>query len=192
LNVFAIERATDELADASGTDPLAFRLRHLADPRGRAVLEAVAVMCRWPAEQAAGEGRAMGLAVARYKNKGAWLAAVAEVAVDEEIRVERLWLAADCGRLINPQGALSQIEGGALQAVSWTLKEAVPIEDGRIPPLDWSDYPILRFSEVPVVETRFIAPAGAPPLGAGEAAQGPVSAAIGNAASRALGLQMRD
>lgn len=192
LNVFAIESAIDELAEIGGSDPLDFRLRHLTDERCRAVLNGAVEMSGWPVDLPPGEGRAMGLAVARYKNKGAWLAAVADVSVEEEVRVERLWLCVDAGVLINPEGARNQIEGGAIQAVSWTLKEAVPIVGDRVPALDWQSYPILRFSEIPRIETRFIIDASQPPLGAGEAAQGPVAAAIGNAASRALGARMRD
>ncbi|MEW9613596.1 molybdopterin cofactor-binding domain-containing protein [Shinella sp. S4-D37] len=192
LNVFAIECAMDELADLAGVDPLDFRLRHLSDARCRAVLEGAAEMSGWPGSRPAGEGRALGIAAARYKNKGAWLAAVAEVSVDEAVRLERLWLYADMGLVINPQGARSQIEGGAIQAASWTLKEAVKVEDDRVPAFDWSAYPILKFSELPEIETRFVIDPARPPLGAGEAAQGPVAAAIGNAVSRALGLRMRD
>lgn len=192
LNVFAIESAMDELADLAAIDSLEFRLRHLSDERCRAVLQGVAEMSGWPCSQQAGEGRAFGIAAARYKNKGAWLAAVAEVSVDDEIRLERLWLCADVGLVINPQGARSQIEGGAIQAASWTLKEAVKVENDRVAAFDWSAYPILKFSELPEIETRFIIDPTRPPLGAGEASQGPVAAAIGNAASRALGLRMRD
>ncbi len=112
--------------------------------------------------------------------------------MDEEVRLERLWLCADVGLLVNPEGARSQIEGGAIQAASWTLKEEVKAEDDRVPDFDWSGYPILRFSEIPEIETRFVSDPANPPLGAGEASQGPVAAAIGNAASRALGLRMRD
>jgi nicotinate dehydrogenase subunit B len=192
LNVFAIESAMDELADLAGVDPLDFRLRHLSDERCRAVLKGAAEMSNWPGNHPEGEGRALGIAVARYKNKGAWLAAVAEVSVDEEIRLARLWLCADVGLVVNPQGARSQIEGGAIQAASWTLKEEVKVENHRVPAFDWNAYPILTFSEIPEIETRFIIDPTRPPLGAGEASQGPVAAAIGNAASRALGFRMRD
>ncbi|OCP20920.1 MULTISPECIES: molybdopterin cofactor-binding domain-containing protein [unclassified Ensifer] len=192
LNVFAIESAMDELAEIAAADPLEFRLRHLRDQRCRAVLEGAAKMSGWPGSRLAGEGQALGIGVARYKNKGAWLAAVAEVTVDEAVRVERLWLCVDAGLLINPEGARNQIEGGAIQAISWTLKEAISLENDRVPALDWQSYPILRFSDVPQIETRFIVDRGSPPLGAGEASQGPVAAAIGNAASRALGVRLRD
>nr|WP_298688566.1 molybdopterin cofactor-binding domain-containing protein [uncultured Dongia sp.] len=192
LNVFAIESAMDELADLADADPLDFRLRHLADRRCRTVLIGAAEMSKWPGRQQAGTGRAMGLAVARYKNKGAWLAAVADVSVDEVVSVERLWLCVDAGLLVNPAGARNQIEGGAIQATSWTLKEGIELENGHVPMMDWQSYPILTFAEVPEIETRFIVDPSHPPLGAGEAAQGPVAAAIGNAASRALGVRLRD
>jgi nicotinate dehydrogenase subunit B len=182
----------DELAAMAGTDPLEFRLRHLTDDRCRAVLTGAAAMSGWPGGDAAGEGRALGIGVARYKNRGAWLAAVAEVAVDEEVRVVRLWLCVDAGLIVNPEGARTQIEGGAIQALSWTVKEGLKIENDRIAPLNWLSYPILRFSEIPLIETRFVVDPAHQPLGAGEAAQGPVAAAIGNAASKALGVRMRD
>lgn len=192
LNVFAIESAMDELAAMAAADPLEFRLSHLTDDRCRAVLTGAAQMSGWPGGHSAGEGRALGVGVARYKNKGAWLAAVAEVTVDEEVRAERLWLCVDAGLIVNPEGARNQIEGGAVQALSWTTKEELKIDNDRILPLDWLSYPILKFSEVPWIETRFIVDPAHQPLGAGEAAQGPVAAAIGNAASKALGVRMRD
>ena len=192
LNVFAIECAMDELAAMSATDPLDFRLSHLTDKRCRAVLIGAAQMSGWPGREHSGEGRALGIGVARYKNRGAWLAAVAEVAVDEAVRVERLWLCVDAGLIVNPEGARNQIEGGALQSLSWTVKEGIKIDNERIPRLNWLSYPILKFSEVPIIETRFIVDPAALPLGVGEAAQGPVAAAIGNAVSIALGVRMRE
>ena len=192
VNILAIEGAMDELAAMATIDPLQFRLRHLNDRRGRAVLEKVASMCGWPGLHEPGSGRGRGLGFARYKNRGAWLAAVADVTVEEEVRVERLFVCVDAGLVVNPEGARNQITGGAIQATSWTTREAVPIENDRVPPLDWDDYPILRFSEAPEIETAFIVDENEPPLGTGEAAQGPVSAAIANAASQALGMRLRD
>ena len=192
LNVYSIECAMDELASLADVDPLAFRLNHLSDPRARAVLEEVAAMCNWPDQKALREGRGRGIGMARYKGKGAYLAAVAEVSLDDAVRLERLWLCLDAGYLVNPEGARSQIEGGALQAASWTLKEEVRLEGDRVPAFDWGTYPILRFSEVPEVETHFLGNRKEePPLGTGEAAQGPVAAAIGNAVSQALGVRVR-
>ena len=123
-NVFAIESFLDELAAERGEDPLALRLRHLRDPRARAVLEAAAARAGWSAWRPR-EGAGHGLGFARYKNSGAYCAVVAEIEGDADIRVRRLVIAVDVGEAINPDGVANQIEGGAIQAASWTLKEAV-------------------------------------------------------------------
>jgi len=106
--------------------------------------------------------------------------------------VRRLWAAADAGLVINPDGAANQIEGGMVQAMSWTLKEQLAYRDGRPAAAGWEDYPILRFSEVPEIEVRFVEAPREPTLGIGEASQGPTAAAIGNAVAAALGLRIRD
>jgi len=98
----------------------------------------------------------------------------------------------DVGRAINPMTCEGQIEGGIIQATSWALKERVRFEDGRIASDTWGGYPILRFSEVPEVEIRFIERRDEPALGLGEASLGPTAAAIGNAVARALGTRIRD
>jgi len=190
-NVFAIESFMDELAQTAGIDPIAFRLRHLKDPRGRAVIEAAARRAEWDRWKPA-EGRGHGIGFARYKNLGAYCAAVAEVEVGHDVRVERLILAVDVGLVINPDGVINQIEGGAIQSTSWTLKEQVKLGARGIASLGWEDYPILKFSEAPVVEVELIDRPELPAVGAGEAAQGPTAAAIANAVAHALGLRMRD
>ena len=118
-------------------------------------------------------------------------AEVAEVEAGATLRVTRLVIALDCGLAINPDGIRNQIEGGAIQATSWTLKEQVHFDRQRITSIDWESYPILRFEEVPAVEIELINRPDQLPLGAGEAAQGPTAAAIGNALHDALGLRMR-
>jgi CO/xanthine dehydrogenase Mo-binding subunit len=190
-NVFAIESFMDELAGAARLDPVAFRLRHLKDSRGRAVIEAAAQAARW-GDWTPAEGLGHGIAFAKYKNLGAYCAVVAEVQVDHEVRVNRLVIAVDVGLVINPDGVVNQIEGGAIQSTSWTLKEEVKFDPGGITSLGWEDYPILKFSEVPVVEVELIDRPELPAVGAGEAAQGPTAAAIANAAAHALGLRVRD
>jgi len=188
-NVFAIESFLDELAAEERTDPLAFRLRRLRDPRARAVLEAAAARASWSARPRT-EGVGHGLGLARYKNSGAYCAVVAEVEGEEDIRVRRLVVAVDVGEAINPDGVTNQIEGGAIQAASWTLKEAVRFERDRVTSDTWETYPILRFSEVPAVEVDILPRPGEPPLGAGEAAHGPTAAAIANAVHDALGVRV--
>ncbi len=194
-NVFAIESFMDELAAAAGADPVEFRLRHLSDPRGRAVIEAVARKAGWHDQTRTGSGdaaRGLGIAFAKYKNLGAYCAVVAEVEVEREVRVKKLWVAVDVGLVINPDGVANQIEGGAIQAASWTLKEEVKFSSEGIACKGWEDYPILKFSEVPAVDVEILNRPDQKSVGAGEAAAGPTAAAIVNAVYAALGVRVRD
>jgi nicotinate dehydrogenase subunit B len=189
-NVFAIESFLDELAFERGEDPVEFRLRHLSDPRSIDVIRAAAKRANWkPAKQ---DGVGYGIGFSRYKNTGAYCAAVAEVEVGENIKVRKLTLAVDVGEAINPDGVVNQIEGGAIQCTSWVLKERVRFDTTRITSNSWTEYPILRFSEVPDVEVEVISRPEIDPVGAGEAAHGPVTAAIANAVFDALGVRLRE
>jgi CO/xanthine dehydrogenase Mo-binding subunit len=193
LNVFAIESSMDELAERAGQDPVAYRLSVLSDARARAVVERVARMSSWEAGKPAGTGRGRGVAFARYKNMAAYAAVVAEVAVDESVRLVRVWCAADAGLVINPDGAINQLEGGIIHGASWALKEGVRLDTAGISSRDWESYPVLRFSEVPEVTVELVDPmADRPCLGVGEASGGPTVAAIGNAVAHALGARLRD
>ncbi len=194
-NVFAVESFMDEIAAAMQVDPLDFRLRHLSDPRALEVLEAVAAMSGWrnrDQSKAGREGRGMGLAFARYKNTGAWCAVVAMIDAGQEVTVEKLWLAVDVGRVVNLDGVVNQIEGGAIQTVSWVLKEQVQFDRMRVLSNTWESYPILRFSEVPAVEVRVLDRPDQKSVGAGEPTHGPVAAAIANAVADALGVRVRN
>ena len=191
-NVFAIESFMDELAEQAGADPLAFRKQHLEDPRAHAVLDAVVQRSDWWGRRAeAPEGVGHGLAWARYKNSGAWCAVIARVQVDEQVRVLNLDLAVDVGMVVDLDGVINQIEGGAVQSVSWTTKEQVTFDRERITSNEWLTYPVLRFSEVPEVRVHVLDRPEEPPVGAGEAAQGPVAAALANAVYDALGVRVR-
>ncbi|MEA2820898.1 MAG: hypothetical protein QOJ86_2902, partial [Bradyrhizobium sp.] len=189
-NVFAIESFLDELAAERGEDAVAFRLRHLSDPRSREVIQSVARRANWKPRKQSGVG--YGIGFARYKNTGAYCAVIAEIEGAEDIRVRRLTIAVDVGEAINPDGVINQIEGGAIQAVSWVLKEQVRFDRERITSNSWSSYPILRFSEVPQVQVEVIARPELDPVGAGEAAHGPTTAAIANAVFDCLGVRMRN
>ena len=105
--------------------------------------------------------------------------------------MKKLWVAVDVGLVINPDGVRNQIEGGAIQAASMTLKEAVAFDRTRVTSDAWEHYPILTFSEVPEVEIDLISRPDQPAVGAGEAAHGPVAAAIGNAVFNAIGVRVR-
>jgi nicotinate dehydrogenase subunit B len=191
LNVFAIESFLDELAECAGADPVAFRLAHLTDPRAAAVIEAAAELAGWAGRPQA-EGTGYGLGYARYKGLAGYCAAVAEVEAHSDVRVRRLWLAVDVGTVINPDGVINQVEGGAVQSASWATRERVTFDRARITSVSWDTYPVLRFTEVPEVAVRIVAAPGQPETGAGEIAQGPVAAAIGNALADATGVRVRD
>jgi CO/xanthine dehydrogenase Mo-binding subunit len=189
-NVFAIESFLDELAAERGEDAVAFRLRHLSDPRSRDVIQSVARRANWKPQKQPGVG--YGIGFARYKNTGAYCAVIAEIEGAEDIRVRRLTIAVDVGEAINPDGVINQIEGGAIQATSWVLKEQVRFDRERITSNSWSSYPILRFSEVPEVQVEVIARPELDSVGAGEAAHGPATAAIANAVFDCLGVRVRN
>jgi CO/xanthine dehydrogenase Mo-binding subunit len=192
LNVYAIESFMDELAAAGGIDPVAFRLRHLQDTRARAVIEAAADKAHWQAAAKGDSARGTGIAFARYKNIGNYVAVIARVRIDEAVRVEQVVAAVDCGRIVNPDGVINQAEGGIVQAVSWTLKEQVRFDRTRITSRNWEDYPILTFGEVPRIETVLLDRPDTAWLGVGEGMVGPTAAAIGNAIFNAMGVRVRD
>ena len=137
------------------------------------------------------DGVGRGIGYARYKNSSAYCAVVAEVEAVHEVRVRRLTVAVDAGLVINPDGAANQIEGGAIQATSWTVKERVRFDRLAVTSDTWETYPILRFSDVPSVDVEFLPGGDNPPLGVGECAQGPTAAAIANAVADALGVRVR-
>jgi CO/xanthine dehydrogenase Mo-binding subunit len=194
-NVFAIESFMDELAQAAGIDPVEFRLRNLKDQRAQAVIRAAAEKVGWQPGQSLGENRGRGIAFAQYKNRQCYAAVVIDLHVDHqngEIKLERAVIAADAGQVVNPDGLSNQLEGGLVQSASWTLKEQVNFDENGITGQDWDSYPILRFPDVPKIETVLISRPELPFLGSGEATQGPTPAAIANAVFNAVGVRLRE
>jgi CO/xanthine dehydrogenase Mo-binding subunit len=197
-NTFANESFMDELAHLAGADPLAFRLRHLTDERARAVLSAAAERAGWrwpgPAATVAGQAVGKGLAVARYKNSGAYVAAVAEVAVNLStgaVTALRIVVAHDCGLIVNPDGVRNQVEGNVIQALSRALKEEVTFDAHGVTSLTWETYPILTFSEIPDIDVVLLNRADQPLLGAGEPASITTAPAVANAIFQAAGARVR-
>jgi nicotinate dehydrogenase subunit B len=194
-NVFAVESFMDELAVAAGQDPVAFRLAHISDQRARAVINAVTRRAAWKAGVKGDGVRGRGVAFAKYKNLATYVAVVAEVEIDRKtgrVRVPRAFAAADAGQNINPDGLANQIEGGMIQSTSWTLHEAVRFDRNGITSRDWSGYPILTMPDVPEIVVTLLDRNVEKPLGAGEASQGPMAAAIANAFANATGCRLRD
>jgi CO/xanthine dehydrogenase Mo-binding subunit len=195
VNVFALESFMDELADAAGQDPVAFRLAHLSDRRASAVIRAVTRKVGWKPGEKGDGARGRGIAFAKYKNLAAYIAVVAEIEIDRNsgrIRVLKAFAAADAGQNINPDGLANQIDGGLIQSTSWTLHEAVRFDGNGIISRDWSGYPILTMPEVPETFITLLDRNQEKPLGAGEASQGPMAAAIANAFANATGRRLRD
>ena len=182
----------DELAREAGVDPLEFRLQHLEDPRGRRVLEVLGEAMNWNAagnEDAAG-GKGRGIGYCRYKGDKSLVAVGVDLVVDSAtgaITLEEAHIVADTGQVINPDGLSAQLEGAFVQAASQTLLEEVKFTRQGVSSVDWETYPILRTVEMPTIHTHLIRRDGFPVLGAGEAAIGPVPAAIANALARTRG-----
>ncbi|MFC0106951.1 xanthine dehydrogenase family protein molybdopterin-binding subunit [Kibdelosporangium aridum] len=198
-NSFANESFFDELAHAAGHDPLELRIKSLSDPRAVAVCEALRDAWR---NRPSGRGIGAGVAFQQYEVENAYVATYVEVRVDMEtgqVRVTRVVVAHDCGLIVNPDGLRNQIEGNVVQGISRTLKEEVKYTADRITSVVWQSsqfnpgpqYEVLRFNEVPVIETILINRVDQPALGAGEPAIGPMPGAIGNAVFAATGKRIR-
>ncbi|QGH63704.1 xanthine dehydrogenase family protein molybdopterin-binding subunit [Serratia proteamaculans] len=208
-NVFAHESWIDELAWHAGQDPIAFRLQYLKDPRAVALINALKKQANWqegpshrnpaPDTQAWVSGR--GFAYARYFHSkfpgfgAAWAAWVCDLSVNRhsgQIKLDKIFVAHDCGRIINPAGVRHQVHGNILQSASRVLKEFVTFDASAVTSLDWGGYPILRFDELPQVDVQLLDYPDEPPMGAGESASVPSAAAIANALFDALGVRLRE
>jgi nicotinate dehydrogenase subunit B len=199
-NCFAVESFTDELAAAAGIDPIEFRLRGLKNPRAIEVIKRTAALMKWQARPSPGAdtsaaiARGRGISFVHYKHSETYVAMAMAVAVDRasgKITVERVACAHDCGQIINPDGVRAQVEGSILQTLSRVLLEEVKFDRSRVLSLDWSSYPILRFSDVPKLDIDLVDRPNEPPLGAGEAACSAVGAALANAVYDATGTRLR-
>ena len=186
---FAAEAFMDELAEAAGQDPIAFRMALLQDNRrGQRLLEKAAEMADWgrPADQTA-----LGVSFAGYGDTMA--AGIAEVGVDRDsgqIRVSRFWAAVDGGLVVAPRNAEAQVEGGIVFGLSSVLKERITIRDGEVEQNNYYDYEILRADEVPQIAVH-LESSDAPPSGMGEAGTPMVAAAVANAFHALTGRRLR-
>jgi nicotinate dehydrogenase subunit B len=182
------------LAIAAQADPVAFRVKHMSDPRAVEVMRTASEKFGWATfKRSAMRGR--GFAFARYKNLAAYCAIACEVEIRRdtgEIRILRVVAAVDSGEAVNPDGIRNQIEGGIVQSTSWATVEEASFDKNGLTARDWGGYPILRFPQVPHrIDVHVVDRPGQPFLGTGEAAQGPAAAAIANAVADATGVRMR-
>jgi isoquinoline 1-oxidoreductase beta subunit len=188
-NAFITESFVDELAHAAGKDPYEYRRALLGkSPRHLAVLDAAAKGAGWGT--ALPSGRARGIAVAF--SYGSYAAHVAEVSVapDGSVRVHRIVCAIDCGIAVNPDQVRSQMEGGAIYALTAALYGKITLDRGRVQQSNFHDYPMLRIAEAPKVETIII-DSGQAPGGLGEPGVPPVAPAVTNALFVLTGTRIR-
>jgi len=190
MNVFAIESQMDVMAAAARQDPLAFRMRHLTDPRMRRVLQAAADTFRWTPAVAPSR---RGFGIACNIDAGTYVATMAEIKVDPasgRVQVIRVVCAQDMGVVVNPEGAKMQIEGGITMGLGYTLSEELRFRGGDILDRNFDTYDIPRFSWVPRIECVFIKNDDLAPQGGGEPPITTTGAVIANALFDATGARM--
>jgi CO/xanthine dehydrogenase Mo-binding subunit len=202
-NTFAHESFIDEIAAHVKADPVAYRLRHLRDPRLREVLTAAAKAAQWetrPSPRAGrprtGIARGRGIACVLYEGDNGYCALVAEVDVEQstgQVIAKRLVTAQDCGPISNPDGMKNQIEGGALQGLSRALGEEVTWDAQKVTSVDWRSYRSLTLGfEPPIIESVLINRPDSEAMGAGETTITIVAAAVANAIFDATGVRIRE
>jgi nicotinate dehydrogenase subunit B len=197
-NHFARESHMDELAAATGLEPLRFRLQNLAEPRLRAVLEAAAAKFGW-GQRKPEAGRGCG--IAGGTEKGGYVAACVEVEIEpataggagagRPVRLRRVVEAFECGAVVNPNGLRNQVEGAVVQAIGGALFEAVEFEDGRITNPRLGRYRVPRFTDLPQIEVVILDRRDLPSAGAGETPIVALAPAVGNAIFAATGVRLR-
>jgi CO/xanthine dehydrogenase Mo-binding subunit len=203
-NTWAHECFVDELAAAAKADPVAYRLRHLADPRLIAAVNIAAQKYGWdprpspkPGNPRTGVVTGRGFSCVLHTGNNGYCGMVVDVTVDQDsgqISVDRIVTSLDAGAVCNPDGLRNQMEGGALQGVSRTLHEEVKWNNraGIVTSADWLSYPVYQFGDkLPAIVTATINNTAAVPKGAGETTITLLCAAIGNAVFDATGVRMR-
>lgn len=200
-NTFANEAFLDELAAAAGADPLEYRRRSLKDARGTELLHRLAALAKWQARPSPAKdaetgdiSRGRGMSYVKYELIRTYVGAVAEVEVNRKtgaIRVAQVFIAHDCGQIINPDGLRNQIEGNVIQTTSRTVLEEVSFDRGMVTSLDWASYPIIAFPDVPRVLIDLIDRPAEKPWGGGEPTSAVIPSAISNAVFDATGVRLR-
>jgi CO/xanthine dehydrogenase Mo-binding subunit len=199
-NCWAVESLVDEIAVASGEDPVAYRVKRLTDPRATAVVKRAAEMLDWQPRQVASKKASNGLltgrgiSYVRYRGNENYVAMAMNVTVDPasgKVAVQRVVCAHDCGLVVNPDALKNQIEGSVVQTLSKMLHEEVKLDRSRVTSVDWASYPVIRFTEIPAIEVSLIDRPDQPLMGAGEASMAPVGGALANAIFDATGVRLR-
>jgi nicotinate dehydrogenase subunit B len=197
---FAVESFMDEIAAAAGMDPVEFRLKHIDEPRAKAVLTAAAQKAGWdtrpsPKKSASTGEIATGRGIGLSTRGGTYVGTVAEVEVNRRtgaVHVKRFVCAHDCGLIINPGALRGTIEANLVQSLGRSLKEEVTFDRSNVTSVDWKTYPVARASDIPAqVDIVLINHPEIPPGGAGEPSSRATAAAIANAIFDATGARVR-
>ncbi len=194
---FAVETFVDELAHVAGVDPLAFRLQMLGGaPRMASVLKLVAEKAGWARRGSLPGNVGLGIAgvTAQEKASPTWTATVIQARVDPgtgNVKVEKIWCAADMGLVINPDGVRNQMEGSVLFGMSNALNERATVKNGAIVQSNFHDYQILRMNEIPDEVNTYIVESIEFPTGIGEPGVTTILPALSNAIFAATGARLR-
>jgi isoquinoline 1-oxidoreductase len=193
-NNFARECCLDELAAAAGSDPLAFRLAHLDQPRLRAVLEEAARRFGWT-DLVQRREPGVGVGLACGTEKGSFVAACAEVVVDLEqgkLAVRRVCEVFECGAVMNPDNLLAQVQGCILMGLGPALREEMRFENGKMLNATFRKYLVPRLADVPELEIHLLNRPDLDSAGGGETPIIAIAPAIANAVHHATGLRLRE
>ncbi|MCK6621633.1 MAG: xanthine dehydrogenase family protein molybdopterin-binding subunit [Calditrichaceae bacterium] len=189
-NTFARESQIDIMAAKAGMDPLEFRLKNLKNERVQGVLKAAAEKFGWkPAKSPSGRSAGVACGI----DAGAYVAVIAEVEVNKssgEVQVKRVVAAQDMGLVINPRGAIIQVEGCVMMGLGYALSEEMHFKGGEIFDLNFDSYEIPRFSWMPKIEVVLVDSKDPDPQGGGEPAIICMGGAIANAIFDATGARL--
>ena len=196
---FAVESFMDELAYAINTDPVAFRLKYLKDPRDIAVVKAASEKAGWQPRTGARKQMkgdiATGMGLAYSQRAGTRVAVVSEVEVNTKtghVWCKRFTVAHDCGQIINPDLLRMTIEGNLVQGSSRAIWEETKFDDKGVTSVDWLSYPIIDMKDAPeAIDVILIDHPEIEPTGGGEPSMRPVAAAVANAIFDATGVRLR-
>jgi isoquinoline 1-oxidoreductase beta subunit len=188
MNAFANESFMDELAAAADADPLQYRLSLLTGkPRFINVLKLAAEKANWGQPLAKGSARGIAL----MEGYDTYMAQVAEVSVDNgEVKVRRVVVAADLGRMVNPDTVLAQIQSSVIFGMSAALMHQATLKNGRIEQTNFHDFPVARMNQAPQIDIVLV-PSTEKPGGIGEPATALIGPAIANAVFAATGKRIR-
>ncbi len=190
VNHFAREVHMDEIAGATGLDPVELRLLNLTEPRFRRALEQTADLFGW-ADYVPTEGRSAGIALGI--DVGSYVATAAEVSLQgNDVRLHRVAASLDCGLVVNPEGARNQMEGAIMMGIGGALFEAADFEGGRVLNSGFARYRVPRITDTPEIEVRLVGDEDTPSTGAGEPGIVPIGAAISNAVFALTGQRHRE